>query len=372
MENRLHRGLKTMNRQLWAESGKGLDDPTTGKPIVTDPIVDKHPVSGDSMSRAPAGYQLKLMGGKTIAVHEGYSSLYDAFTRPSTLRDQPLGVAAMKTAGAVKHGLLLFDTFHLGRLAFYQMPLRRLKATFSKGLMSLDYSDQELQNMERRGQLPSGIKAADLIARKGDLNKLIDAGYNLGGVQEALNAGVIRKIPGLGDFNKFVFEQYQRGGMAESGLIEFDRQRKAFPELTEEQVARKVSKELNTRFGNLRKEGWLKSDTMADIAQLLLLAPHWNEGLLKSEFGAGAQGVKAIKDATVGNINPATGDRERSLRAGSLLKGSGGLLLGTFIMNQLINYATRGIPTWQNPRKGLARKCQRGFRTRLARVQASS
>lgn len=354
MENRIKRGVSTIGRQEWAEAGKALIDPITNSPVVADVVVTDHPQTGDKQTSAPNGYVLKLMGNRQIAVHQQYSGLFDAFTQPSRIRGNLVGNAALQTAGFVKHGLLLFDTFHLGRLAYYQGALRG-KSTFSKGLLSLDYSDKELQNMERRGDLPQGISATDMIARKNKLQVLIDSGFNLGGIQEAVNAGFTRKLPVVGDFNKFVFEQFQRGGMAESGLIELERQTAAFPELSPEEVARKVSKELNTRFGNLKKEGWLKSDTMADLVNLVFLAPHWNEGLIKSEVGAASQLVKAGKDLTLG-YKDANGDRVRTARAGSLLKGSGTLFIGVLAMNQIINYMTRGVPTWQNPEEGLNAK----------------
>jgi hypothetical protein len=354
LENRVKRGSNVINLQKWAEAGKTLIDPSSKLPVIGNVVIDEHPTTGEKQTSPPPGYVLKLMGNRQIAVNSQYAGLFNALTEPSRIRDNPIGAMALSTTGTVKHGLLLFDTFHLGRLAYYMAPLRG-KTTFSRGLLSLDYSDAELQNMERRGDLPSNVTSQDLIARKGQLQRLVDAGYNLGGIQEAVNAGFTRKIPFFGDFNKFVFEQYQRGGMVETGLHELERQTAAFPELSPEEVARKVSKELNTRFGNLQKEGWLKSDTAADIAQLVLLAPYWNEGLLKSEYGSVKQLAKAGKDLTLG-YKDENDQRVRTLRAGALLKGSAVTMLGTFVMNQIINYGTRQQPTWQNKEEGIDSK----------------
>ncbi|MBA3650069.1 MAG: hypothetical protein H0W66_00970 [Chthoniobacterales bacterium] len=345
LSNRLRKGNTVLNKQQWAESGRALEDPTTKTPLIADIITETHPVTGDQQTRAPQGYQIRGIGNRQIAVHEGYAGLFDAFTAPSALRNSVVGRAALATEGAVKHGLLLFDSFHLGRLAYYQLPLRG-SASFRKGLLTIDYSAGELQKMESRGELPKGIKAEDIIKRKADADLLVKEGYNVGGITEAMNANIVQKLPVIGGFNKFVFQQFQRGGMVESGLIELARQRKAFPELSEQEVARKVARELNTRFGNLQKEGWFKSATMRDLAQLTLLAPSWNEGLLKSELGAGKELGQAAHDLVT----------KRQIRAGSLLKGSGTMLLGTFVFNQLLNYATRGQPTWQNKEEGLNSK----------------
>ncbi|MEA2553480.1 MAG: hypothetical protein QOJ65_1656, partial [Fimbriimonadaceae bacterium] len=344
LESRIAKGTRVVNLQKWAESGKNIIDPTTGMPLVADPLITKHPSTGDSITSAPPGYRLEMQGNRTIAVHEGYTGLYDRLTTPSAMGHSVITRGIMTAAGTVKHGMLLFDTFHLGRLAYYQIPLRG-KATYGKGLLILDYSSAELTNMERRGELPKGITARDLIARKARAHGLISAGLNVAGAQEAIHAGLVRRIPLVGGFNKLVFDQFQRGGMMETGLIEFDRQRAAYPALSDQQVERMVAKDLNTRFGNLRKEGWLQSDTMRDLAQLILLAPSWNEGLLKSELGAGKQLIGAGVDLAHGR-----------LRAGTLLKGSGTMMLGVFAANQLINYITRGQPTWQNKEEGINAK----------------
>lgn len=347
LENRLKRGNMVINRQKWAEAGKSLTDPRSTRPVVADMIVSKHPLTGDSFSKPPRGYEMRSLGNQTIAVHHGYADIFDQMTDPSYMAKSVARRGTMWTAGTIKHGLLLFDTFHLGRLAYYQLPLRYTKAfSFKQGLLSLDYSSAELTNMERRGELPKGITAQDLIARKDNLATLVNAGYNLGGIQEAMYAGFVRKLPFVGGFNRFVFEKFQRGGMALTGLMEFERQRAAYPKLSDQDVARMVAKDLNTRFGNLRKEGWLASDTTRDLAQLIFLAPSWNEGLIRSEFGAAKQLGVMGKDLVT----------QRQLHVGTLLKGSGTLMLGVLAMNQIINYITRGHPTWENKEEGLNSK----------------
>lgn len=348
MENRMRRGMRAVNLQQWAEAGRSISDPTTKKPVVASPILTPHPTGATNPQLlAPKGYQLLYMGFRPIAVHEGYSSLFESLMTPGAFRKGPIGKAVMGSVGTIKHGILLGDSFHLARLAFYQLPLRG-KATFRKGLLMVDYSDNELRNMERRGELLGGVKADDVIKHKADVQLLTDQGYNIGSIQEAINADFIRRVNplGLGKLNQFIFEQFQRGGMVESGVLELNRQRRTFPELSEIEVARKVSRELNTRFGNLGKEGWFKSNTARDLAQLVFLAPSWNEGLLKSEVGAGIQGYQFGKDAVLG----------RGLRAGALFKGSGSLFLGTFVMNQIINQVTRNKWTWENPEEGFNSK----------------
>jgi hypothetical protein len=85
---------------------------------------------------------------------------------------------------------------------------------------------------------------------------------------------------------------------------------------------------------------------MQDTARFMFLAPQWNEGLIRTELGAMGQTGKALLDA-------ATGKR---LFAGVLARSVGGMMVAQFVANQMINYATRGTPTWENPEEGIGAK----------------
>ena len=134
--------------------------------------------------------------------------------------------------------------------------------------------------------------------------------------------------------------------MAQSGLVEFNRMQRAMPGASDSEIARLVAKDLNTRFGNLKYESWIKSQTMKDLSRLILLAPSWNEGLLRSEIGA----VKGVGKTA---LDLAT---QRRLVVSGLTKGAATAVLGMFAANQLINFITRGRPTWDNPEEGLNAK----------------
>ncbi len=347
LHNRLRAGLGYINKQLWAESGKNISDPGSGKPIVTKMQVKTNPSTGKTEISPPAGYVERTLGLQPIAVHEGfYPMMFSMMTTPSILRDIPLANVALRTEGAIKHGLLLFDSYHLGRLAFYASSLGVKPTGYLKGLMTLDYSADELRNMERRGELPPEIKAVDVIKQKELLQLALNEGLNVGAIQDAVNAGVVQKIPGIGRFNRFVFDQFQRGIMTQVFMTEFPRVKESFPELSDQQVARKVAHDLNTRFGNLGKEGWFRSDTLRDLASLSFLAPSWNEGLLRSETGFYKEAAKSAGDLAF----------KGKLRYSSLLKSSGILLLSVLLANQAINYITRGHSTFSNPEEGIGAK----------------
>jgi hypothetical protein len=352
LQKRLSSGQKSINYRSWIDSLKSTIDPASGDPIATKVSIVKRP-DGSSYLQVPRGYHQETLAGQRVAIKDGYEGIMSALNDPSAWSKSMAGKTIQNAAGSSKALALFIDTFHLGRLAIWFSTIKPLgistfKApipTYRKGITLLDHSVSELNKMIANGEIPKSW-AKGLLENKRQLDLAIKTGYNIGGISDSLHQDWIHKIPGIGDFNQWLFGQFQRGGMAESWLLEFQRYRNAYPHLPEKQVARMVSKDLNTRFGNLGRQGLLKSKTMQDTARLLFLAPQWNEGLIRTELGALGQTGQALLDA-------ATGKR---LFAGVLARSVGGLLVGQFIMNQMINYATRGTPTWENPEEGVGAK----------------
>jgi hypothetical protein len=165
-------------------------------------------------------------------------------------------------------------------------------------------------------------------------------------ISDQLHQEWLQAIPITGTFNKWLFNQFQRGAMAEIGAMEVPRYRRMHPSWTDQKVYREVAKDLNTRFGNLGRQGILKSKTAQDMARLTFLAPQWNEGLIRSEVGAITGTVKGIASTV----------KEGRLSFGILPRAVGAMLLGQFAANQIINYITRGKPTWENEEEGVGAK----------------
>src|SRR5438093_5916410 len=126
----------------------------------------------------------------------------------------------------------------------------------------------------------------------------------------------MHKIPISGHFTKWLFESFQRGAMTEIGLLEFDRLKRARPNMTDAEIGRQVAKDLNTRFGNLGLESIIKRKTYQDISRMMLLAPQWNEGLIRSELGAVIQAGQFAVDAAQG----------KKLYAGVLMRSVAGMM----------------------------------------------
>lgn len=352
LQKRLFSGQKAINYRSWIDSLKTTIDPASGDPIATKVSIVKRP-DGSSYLQVPRGYHQETLAGQRVAIKDGYEGIISALNDPSAWSKNMVGKTIQKTTGLGKSITLGLDTYHLGRIAIWNSLIKTLGVStfefpfpsYRKGATLLDQSLPEIQKMIANGEIPQKW-AKGVLENKRLINLAVKTGYNVGGISDALHQDWIHNIPGLGDFNSWLFNSFQRGAMAESWLLEFQRYRNAYPDMSEKDVARMVSKDLNTRYGNLGRQGILKSKTAQDTARFLFLAPQWNEGLMRTELGALGQTGKALLDA-------ATGKR---MFAGVLARSVGGMMAAQFIANQMINYATRGTPTWDNPEEGIGAK----------------
>lgn len=343
VENRVKRGQRLINNVEWSDSLRGILDPSDGKPVVTS--VEKHARPGGlpGYETVPMGYARRsIIPGMDVAVHEEYVNLFDALTGNSHVQEfevggVPVGNIALETEGALKHGLLVFDTFHASRILQKELFLTK-RIGYKKGFTLLEYTDADLGRAVAAGDVTPEMAAWARVNRP-TANLLQKAGLNVGRVQEAMYNAAIRNIPGIGTFNRWVFEKVTRGAMLESGLIEFERVKKANPMWTDDQVAVKVARDLNKYFGNLGRQGVFKSKTFQDLSRLAFLAPQWVESMARSELG----GIKQL------TMDPLT---SRTLHVGTLGVGMAQGLAAYFVGTQILNMVTRGHPTWENPEKG--------------------
>lgn len=351
LQSRINAGQRMINNRAWAAGLRDLKD-AQGNPIAADPITVRR-ADGSTYQEAPKGYHMESFGRTPVAVRDGFDGLFHALTDPSAWSRTAAGKLAMKAAGGSKSLVLAIDTFHLGRIAFWDSLIKGLGIktfqmpfpSYRKGVTLLDMSPEEIGRMAKAGEIPKEW-LPDLMENKRRLELAVKTGFNVGRISDSLHQEWVQKVPVLGDFNKFLFHEFQRGAMAESWLLEFNRIRRARPDMPELEAARTVSKALNTRFGNLGRQGLFKSRTAQDTARTIALAPQWNEGLIRSELGAVTDAAKFVADT-------ARGER---IYAGLLLRSVGGMVAAQFAANQLINYATRGHPTWENPEEGMGAK----------------
>ena len=343
VEHRVRVGQKLVNVKDWADSLRTFVDPTNQKPIVESMIRKSRGPGQPGYEVAPPGYSSReIIPGTRIAVHEGYEKLFDALTGRSQIGEfevggVPVGTLALKGAGAIKHGLLLFDTFHASRIFQKQLFLTG-EVGYKKGVSLLEYSNADLSRAVANGDITQEM--ADYArANRPDANALIQNGLNVGRISEGLYSSIIRELPIIGTMNKWVFDKATRGAIMQSGLIEFDRVQRANPGMARDEVARQVARDTNVYFGNLGRQGVFKSQTFLDASRLVALAPQWFEGMVRTEAGAAKQIA----------VDPIL---QRRLKLGTLGKGMAQGLAAYFIGTQLLNLATRHKLTFQNDEKG--------------------
>lgn len=337
VESRLSAGSKMVNRIEWAKQLKGLIDPESREPVAT------------SLVRQPKGTMVAVKGytpreilpGIRLGIKDEYTGLFDAITGQSVVANSMVGRGVLKAESFVKHGMLMFDTFHASRMLQKKAFLTG-RPTYAKGHSLLEYDLPTIRRMVANGDITPEI-GKWLVANKPTANLLIRNGLNVGRITDALYSDVIRKqlkILGVdinvpGRFNRWVFDKVTRGAMMEAALTEFERTKKANSSWSEEQVAGHVAKQINVFFGNLGRQGIFKSVTARDTLQIVALAPQWVEGMMQTEVRAVKQGVEAPFKRKVGTA----------------FKGTATGILAYVIATQLVNMYFRGQPTWDNKEK---------------------
>jgi hypothetical protein len=351
LQRRLANGERLANSRAWIETFRHYNDPKTNQPIFQNFKMEKR-ADGTSYPVAPEGYTLEHLGSQTVAVQKGYEGVATALTDPSLWMRNGAGRFLMQANAFGKSGRLMIDTFHAGRIAMWQAAIKAASLkpanplpSYRKGQILLDYTESEIRKMAEAGEIPKEWVQPILDAKPAH-NLMLKTGFNIGRISDNLHQEWVRSVPLAGRFNRWVFDQFQRGVMSELWQLEYKRLKSARPNMSAEAAASQISKDLNTRMGNLGRQGWFKSRTMQDTARLLALAPGWNEGLIMSELGAVRQLGSAVKAAGQG----------QRLYAGTLLRSVGGMSAMIFVANQAINYATRGHPTWDNPEEGIGAK----------------
>jgi hypothetical protein len=357
-------------------------DPQTNEPILLPKLKPGQ--------EAPANY-VKVNGpsGEDTWVYKPFADIFRTVWSPDAMANSDIGRASGTAASILKHGTVLYDIFHPSRLiqiGFFEA-LADGKFTAAKDRLS-DYITQVVKPAMLNGEHGEmGKFLAEFNVDPRDIDRYVEkkiitketADYlrsdeykqhakqmkegglrpqlfvdNLWSQAEPFLRKMMSKVHGefavdaQMKLNKATFERLAPAMMSavfKWRRAEFARQN---PELSSVQISRQAAKETNERFGNLGKSGPLKSATANSLAQRIALAPHWVISQLMSEGRGFAQMGKAVLDATYGRKMP-NGQRERVFRLGNSAKFLATTMGTVFAMNQLVNMATRGHPTWQNP-----------------------
>jgi hypothetical protein len=403
-QTRILTGRRAVERSLWIDSMKGLRDPVSRKPIAVEPVLAHKSVidkdTGEEIKepvwQSPsADYELVRAreGSKPMAVlgdaNGGYHRLVRKLIRPSVIEDLPGGKEGLAVNGALKHGvLLLLDTFHLARLNQYALAATGYKGRgWRGGLSALSYDAATMPEAVRKGLISQAaadwaLEPVDLniqrrvrnanntgwttapgtvtTTRKAIADQLLQSGLNAAKISDALYKDAVQNIPILGEpyhklispYNKFLFDRFLPGVMLEGAVRNFERYNKSHPSLSMDRLASDVVRDTNMVFGNMGRQGIFKSATFRDLAQLVMLAPMWQEGLLRKEL-AGASRIAALPlRAAAGLMGKSLPYRQDLPALGVTGRMMASGLATYFVLTQLVNLAFRHKFTWDNEEEG--------------------
>jgi hypothetical protein len=376
--HRVRAGAKRIEGKAFIESLKGMYDEEMAAPIA---VGVKQAPDGGYIADAPKGvsralYEIRSEKGgakpKIAVLKGGYERIINRMLNPSWFEDNGAASALLQVHALLKHTTLMADFFHLARIGYYSLASARFNPTkmnWRKGLSVLDYRLEDLDRAAASGMLdprtvawakekiPVNLGGSKGMMTRHEVSQMLQRqGYNVGQISDAIYKDVVNELPKLlgiipgvsgeamakfskstlGRYNKFLFDEWQRGLMGSRGLEEFERLQKLDPDKDSNVIARGVAKDLNKLYGNIGSQGWVQSKTARDLTRILFLAPQWAEGIIK-------------KDASLAKL--VTSPREVLTGRESLAAPIAMGFVMMFALTQTLSMIQNGRPTWKNEDK---------------------
>jgi hypothetical protein len=361
---------------------RGTNVPGETRKVIADPRKVWNPEAnggkGGLETKSPGPQYVAIDGprGEKLYVDGEFAPYFRNLLKGSAIRDNRLLSGILHTAADLKHGILLFDTFHVGRVmarlanllgqSKYGGGLKNLdipaeilqklgitsgNAKYGRGRALLDFRPSTLQTAKDLGWI-NDKDMAWAMRNQAKLALMEKSGYNVAGnldnLYERSGHGLLNqglKLLGHGDinvgngietFNKWVFQKLTRNAMAIGWTEAYDRNKARFPGKSDMQVAQITSREMNAYFGNLGRQGLFKSATAQDAARMVFLAPQWANSMIESQ----ARGIGQLARAPHDLVNK----RGFGSTAGAMAAG----YLGMLAANQIINLLTKKQLTFDN------------------------
>lgn len=287
----------------------------------------------------PQGYERVTANGVDVNVHPDYTGIFRALYGDSAFRRTAKGRALIRTVGVQKAYTLAADTFHgfrgLQKGLFYGGKGSRLG--YNRGTTVYELSDAALDKAVESGDISRSQAHWAKNARPA-IEAMMKEGMNVSRFADNIVGQMHVSFPGTRGLNDWIFKRVFRGAMLQAAHANFLRNTSRFPELSPAEVARKTSGEMNEVFGNMMNQGLFKDKTIRDALNVTLLAPQWIESQARAEFRGYGQAAKVIPDALRGKF-----------RVGVVAQGQITSVTAFLVANQIINYATTGHSTFQNP-----------------------
>ncbi len=387
VEHRVARGMRHIQRDMWKELYKTVRDPKTGLPILREAVPsnfkpvegpDGQPLKDDKgkMILAPDNWKgpsaeydvvpLTSNSSKPIAVLRGYKSTVSNLWGSSGIENTQLGATALHTSSLLKHGaILIYDTFHAGRLAQYTkaaLPGNKFGNVFMDGYTALNFRPKDYARAEKLGIISKQSRewAEGTVALKDNygmvrsvprheiLDMMVRRGLNASKIADAMSREAVEKIPlvghfinekmGVGWMNRMLFGKLVPGMISQTAVHQFERLHKKYPNVPYEKLMFDINTDINAYYGNMGKQGVFGNPMVRDLSQILFLAPMWQEGLIGKEmrlFG---------RLTGVSNLTGRRGMPQMGALGNSMMTG----LAAYFVLTQLINLVTRRQLTFQN------------------------
>jgi hypothetical protein len=378
ISHRVRQGMKSVARSTWTEALKDMKDQSSGKPVAmsavpTHPRSLVDPDSGDKVFHhdsweAPSPeYELvyPTPSSQPIAMLKPYADLTRTVLSRSAFQGNPLGEGALYFTSMLKHGVVLIgDTFHPARLLQYATAMRGGEPSWRNGFAALTYRAEDLDAAVKSGDVhPAAAAWAKekmavnkdgthaLMTKQAVLEDMIKNGLNATKIGDAIYRDSVQKIPlvgefiyghGVGWYNRLIFDRLIPGLIADGAVRSFDKLHKANPDVPYDKLMRDVITDMNTFYGNMGRQGIFTNPTLRDFAQVFMLAPMWQEGLIGKE-------ARTMGRLTgISNLTGRRGVPQMGALGSAMIKG----LASYFVLTQAINLATRRQLTFQNKEKG--------------------
>lgn len=193
-----------------------------------------------------------------VLIHPDAIKDVKALFESSAIRKNPVGRAALAVSSTIKQTMLDLSGFHLAQITVHGWEHRSFKPV----------KEIDFQNPEVRGLIKGGLQVGDT------------RGYEL--FSEGLTgSSLTRHIPVVGEklqaWNRWLFESYIPRLKVSTGLHALERNRKRFPNLSEEELNHLTANQMNAAFGELNYEMMGRSKTTQDMLRIALLAPDFLE-----------------------------------------------------------------------------------------------
>jgi hypothetical protein len=188
------------------------------------------------------------------------------------------------------------------------------------------------------------------MTRQQIAREFVHNGLNAAKITDALYKDAVQRIPFIGEkyhkliapYNRWLFDRFVPGLITEAAVREFVKSNADNPKVPVNKLIKDIARDTNVFYGNMGRQGIFRSATFRDLAQLTLLAPMWQEGLLQKEMRFASR-ITGLSYAMGRRNVPYFG-----LLGKGMARGLGAYLVGT----QLINLVTRRQFTWQNEEEG--------------------